>query len=118
MRVSKCESILSFSNEDPLGHFLVAGIGGIYTGILDEVLLLPNPVPRATIREQLAASNLGRLVHHIGGDAALDQVTAALGALQGLIQAHGDKIESIDVNPLLVGEKSCIAVDALIVPRV
>jgi hypothetical protein len=57
------------------------------------------------------------LIHHIGGTGALDQVTAALAALQSLIQAHGEQIESIDVNPLLVGEKGCIAVDALIVPR-
>jgi hypothetical protein len=117
MMAAKAEIILGVSNEDPLGHFLVAGLGGIYTEILDEVLLLPIPVARATIRERLAASKLGRLVKHIGGDSGLDQVTAALAALQGLIQVHGDKIESIDVNPLLVGEKSCIAVDALIVPR-
>jgi acyl-CoA synthetase (NDP forming) len=117
MMAAKAEIILGVSNEDPLGHFLVAGLGGIYTEILDEVLLLPIPVARATIRERLAASKLGRLVHHIGGDAVLDQVTSALAALQGLIQVHGEAIESIDVNPLLVGEKSCIAVDALIVPR-
>lgn len=116
MMTAKAEVILGVSNEDPLGHFLVAGLGGIYTEILDEVLLLPIPVPRAAIRERLAASKLGRLVKHIGGDGALDQVTDAMGALQGLIQAHGEAIESIDVNPLLVGEKSCIAVDALIVP--
>ena len=117
MMAAKAEIILGVSNEDPLGHFLVAGLGGIYTEILDEVLLLPIPVARATIRDGLAGSKLGRLVQHIGGAAALDQVTSALCALQALIQAHGDKIESIDVNPLLVGEKSCIAVDALIVPK-
>ena len=117
MRDAKAEIILGVSNESPLGHFLVAGLGGIYTEVLDEVMLLPIPVARATIRTRLATSKLGRLVHHIGGDAALDQVTGALAALQGLIQAHGDKIESIDVNPLLVGEAGCIAVDALIVPR-
>jgi acyl-CoA synthetase (NDP forming) len=117
MMAARCEIILGVSNEDPLGHFLVAGLGGIYTEVLDEVILLPIPLARATIRERLAASKLGRLVKHIGGEGALDQVTASLGALQGLIQAHGDKIESIDVNPLLVGEKNCIAVDALIVPR-
>jgi acyl-CoA synthetase (NDP forming) len=117
MMAAKAEIILGVSNEQPLGHFLVAGLGGIYTEVLDEVMLLPIPVARATIRERLVGSKLGRLIRHIGGDAALDQVTAALNALQGLIQAHGDKIESIDVNPLLVGEKGCIAVDALIVPR-
>lgn len=117
MMAAKAEIIVGVSNESPLGHFLVAGLGGIYTEILDEVVLLPIPVARATIRETLVASKLGRLVRHIGGDAALDQVTGALAALQGLIQVHGDKIESIDVNPLLVGETSCIAVDALIVPK-
>lgn len=45
----------------------------------------------------------------------LDDVVHALDALQTLIGSCGDLIKSIDVNPLLVGDARCAAVDALIV---
>ena len=111
------ELIIGVSQEDPLGHFLVAGLGGIYTEVLDEVMLLPIPVARETIRARFADSKVGRLVNHIGGDAGVEGVVVALAGLQSLIQSHGDRIQSIDVNPLLVGEAGCMAVDALIVPK-
>lgn len=117
MMASKAELIAGVSWEEPLGHFLVIGLGGIYTEVLDEVTLLPIPVARETIRNQIAAGKIGHLVSLIGGEKALDQVVQTLDALQRLVVAHGDKIQSIDVNPLLVGESGCMAVDALIVPK-
>ena len=47
---------------------------------------------------------------------AIPPVAAALAALRRLVLAHGAAIETIDVNPLLVGAGVCIAVDALIIP--
>ena len=34
-----------------------------------------------------------------------------------LVLADGARIASIDVNPLLVGDEGCVAVDALVVLR-
>jgi len=117
MAPARAELIAGVSWEEPLGHFLVIGLGGIYTEVLDEVMLLPVPVSPARIRVRLADSKVGRLVRRIGGDKALDEVVRALDGLQRLVMTHGDRIRSIDVNPLLVGEAGCVAVDALIVPR-
>jgi acyl-CoA synthetase (NDP forming) len=117
MLPAKAELIAGVSWEEPLGHFLVIGLGGIYTEVLDEVMLLPIPVSPATIRSRLAAGRIGRLVRLIGGDAALTDVVQTLDALQRLVVAHEEAIRSIDINPLLVGETGCVAVDALIVPK-
>ena len=117
MMPAKAELIVGVSWEDPLGHFLVAGLGGIYTEVLDEAILLPVPVSRDRIRARLSDSKTGHLVKVIGGEKALEEVVQSLDSLQRLVMTHEDKIRSIDVNPLLVGEKGCVAVDALIVPR-
>jgi acyl-CoA synthetase (NDP forming) len=111
------ELIVGVSWEEPLGHFLVVGFGGVHAEVLDEVMLLPVPVSPATIRSRVAGSRIGRLVQRIGGAAAVTTVLETLDKLQRLVSAHADDILSIDINPLLVGETGCMAVDALIVPK-
>jgi hypothetical protein len=49
------------------------------------------------------------------GGARLAQVVAALDALQQFVMANADIVESVDINPLLVSNTTCMAVDALIV---
>ena len=51
-----------------------------------------------------------------GANDPLALTVNVLVALQAVIATSGDLVESIDVNPFLIGE-TCIAVDALIVPR-
>jgi acyl-CoA synthetase (NDP forming) len=121
MKSSKAELILGVSSEQPLGHFLVAGLGGIYTEALNESRLFPIPIAPAAMRKRLLETRLGHLLAAIdegrsaGRPSVVDGVLASLNALQQLIQKHGDRIESIDVNPLLVGDAGCMAVDALVV---
>ncbi|MGZ5834762.1 MAG: acetate--CoA ligase family protein [Xanthobacteraceae bacterium] len=115
MLSGKAELILGVTTEMPFGHFLVAGLGGIYTELFNDVVLFPVPISPDTIREWLKDATVGKLACQIGGDIALDRITDALSALQKLVLAHSDKIQSIDVNPLLLTELGLVAVDALIV---
>ena len=149
MKASKAELIVGVSWEPPLGHFLVAGLGGVYTEALNESRLFPIPIAAAAMRKRVLETRLGRLLAAIdagagkvaagngkvdaesgkvdagssivdanGGKAVpavLEGLLASLEALQRLILAHGDRIESIDVNPLLAGPAGCVAVDALVV---
>ncbi|MCC6888286.1 MAG: acetate--CoA ligase family protein [Hyphomicrobiales bacterium] len=114
---AQVELILGVNYEPGLGHFLVAGLGGIYTEAFDEVTLFAFPSPTEQIQMRLAASRVGRILSHLKGSPdALRQTVQALAALQVTVAAAGDMIDSIDVNPFLVGDH-CIAVDALIVPK-
>ncbi len=121
MKAAKAELIVGVSWEPPLGHFLVAGLGGIYTEALNESRLFPIPIAAAAMRKRLLDTRLGRLLAAIdagrgkGAPSLVEAVLGSLEALQRLILAHGDRIESIDVNPLLAGDSGCVAVDALIV---
>ena len=115
MLKSSAELILGSAREAELGHFIVIGLGGIHAELLDQVMLFPVPSSVTTIRETLLATPLGRLLLRLGGEAVLDQVVAAASCLQGLLLAQGDCIASVDINPLLVTDRGCQGVDALIV---
>jgi hypothetical protein len=113
------ELIAGVSREGDLGHFLVVGLGGIYSEILDDVLLFPAGVSRERLRSDIAASRIGRIATQGRDDhgAVVDCLADVLESLQTLVLSAGDRIESIDVNPILVRDGVCTAVDALVVLR-
>ena len=105
---ASAELIVGVSREAPLGHFLVFGLGGVHAEALDQASLLPVPAAPAAIRACIAASPLARI-------APAEDLARILEGLQALVLDHADRIDSIDVNPLLVTGERCVAVDALIV---
>jgi acyl-CoA synthetase (NDP forming) len=120
MLPAKCELIVGVSREAQLGHFLVFGLGGINAELFDAVLLLPIELDVAAMTARIAASRLGGLLRSAGTckHSALDHLTPILAGLQQLILAAPDRIESIDLNPVIVTkDNDLMAVDALIVRR-
>jgi len=117
MLKGQAELILGISHEASLGHFLVIGLGGVNTELLDQVVLLPVPSTRNAIMETLAPAPLGRLLRKLagGGDALLTDVVDNACALQALVRSEPGRIRSVDINPVLVTAQGCKAVDALIV---
>jgi hypothetical protein len=104
------------STEPGLGHFLIYGLGGVHTELLSHVDLLPIPSSPEFIRSSVAASLVGRvLATRNDGDRLMEQFCAILGKLQRLALHFSDTIDSIDINPILLGKEGCIGVDALIV---
>lgn len=116
MLSSRAELILGVSREAGLGHFIVVGLGGIHTELFDEVVLFPVPVAADTVAERLRTSRPGRFLERIAGNANPPGLIEAIQALQHLVLSDGPRIASIDVNPLLVRDEGCVAVDALVVP--
>jgi len=119
MLAGACELIAGVSWEAALGHFLVYGLGGVYAEAIDEVTLLPVPVDPRAVRASIARSRAGRVLAAIERrpGALADALAGALDGLQALVANAGDRIASVDVNPLLATDDRLIAVDALIVPR-
>jgi acyl-CoA synthetase (NDP forming) len=119
MIAGELEVIAGVSWEGELGHFIVFGLGGVHAELLDEVLLLPVPLGRATVRERVVASRAGRLLAAVASDPAalFEAVVDVLVALQAVVADHGERIASIDVNPLVARGADLVAVDALLVTR-
>jgi acyl-CoA synthetase (NDP forming) len=119
MLSSGVEVIAGVSWEPGLGHFLVYGLGGVHAELFDEVTLLPVPATSAALRASIDASRVGHLL--AATERAPGILTTALhdvlDALQAFTVVYGERIASIDVNPLLASADRLTAVDALIVPR-
>ena len=110
MIAATAELIAGVGREAPLGHFVVFGLGGVHAEALDQVTLLPIPASAATLRARIESSRLAHI-------APVEDLARVLEALQALVLEHPERIDSIDVNPLLVTAEGCMGVDALIVFR-
>ena len=125
-RVLVCETIpagpelsLGLARDHELGPLLVVGAGGVLVELLaDRAVALP-PVGPAQARRMLGTLRASRLLAGVRGQppADLDAVTAAITGLSQLAAELGDVLEALDINPLICGPSSAVAVDALAVPR-
>lgn len=110
------ELILGVTRDASLGYFLVVGLGGIYTEVLDLSIMVPIPFLPTVCRDWLSGSRLGDLVASVDRSGALrDEIIRIADALQKLVVSTDGAIGAIDINPLLIGPWGCKAVDALVV---
>ena len=112
----RLELIAGVTHEQGLGHFLVFGLGGVHAEAFDQIAMLPIPVGRPDIASCVDASYVARVLDAMEptGNARRCLVDV-LSSLQALIGRHGARIDSIDINPLLLVGDSLVAVDALLV---
>jgi acetyltransferase len=111
------EALVGVTAEPGLGHFLVAGLGGVHAEALQDAALWHVPADRPTIRDRLVRTRLGQVLTSARWEAprALDDVISTLLRLQALVVAGGARISAIDVNPLLLGPSGALALDARVV---
>jgi acyl-CoA synthetase (NDP forming) len=112
------EAIAGVTRADGVGLVLLAGLGGIHAEALRNVTTWPLPAGRAAIEAKLALSGLGRVLasprwRHLACAALFVDL---LLALQDAALALGDRLQAIDINPVILGAGGAIAVDALVVP--
>ncbi len=112
------EAIAGIARADGVGLVLLAGLGGVHAEALRDVTIWPLPVARETVESRLRRGALGRVLHgprwkHAGTAAAFADV---LMGLQTAALSLGDRLQAIDVNPVILGAGGAIAVDALVLP--
>lgn len=110
------ELLAGITFEPGLGYFLVCGMGGVYTESFAQTLTLCAPCTVNELKAELQASFIGTILRAINPQGqALQRVTEVLDALQRAAISSKGQIKSIDINPLLVADNECTAVDALLV---
>lgn len=108
---------------DPVfGPAIVVGLGGIFTEIFDDVAARICPIDRDEALDMIGEIRAYPLLSGTRGRPcanvdALANVLLALGGKEGLLVEHADRIEAIDLNPVIVSPSSAVAVDARIVLR-
>ena len=99
------EALCGMTRDPHYGPVLVVGVGGSDVEAVDRVVATLAPVDGAAAV---------RLVADAGVEDPHGVVAATLVALGRLALAE-PRIESVDVNPLVVGAEGTVAVDALVV---
>jgi acetyl-CoA synthetase len=110
------ELILGVVRDPAYGYTLTIGAGGILTELLADTVTCMIPASETDIRAALAGLKTAALLTGYRGrsHANLDTVVSACMALQAYVAEADDRLEELDINPLIVTPHRAVAADALI----
>ena len=110
------ELILGVVRDPAYGYTLTIGAGGILTELLADTATLMIPASEGEIRDALAGLKTAALLTGYRGRAHgdIEAVVAACMALQAYVAGIDDRLEELDINPLMVTPHGAVAADALI----
>lgn len=110
------ELIVGIIRDPQFGFFMTLGAGGIFVELLRQVEQVLLPASRAEIEAALTRLPLHSVLAGYRGGAGCDMpaLVDAIEAVAAFATAHGERLEELDVNPLLALPTGAVAVDALI----
>jgi len=113
------ELSLGLARDAGLGPLVVVAAGGTLVELLDDKAVALPPVSEAQAARMLGTLRASRLLEGVRGapPASREAVIRAVTALSALAADLGDRLEALDINPLICGPDSAVAVDALLIPR-
>jgi acyl-CoA synthetase (NDP forming) len=113
------EIYLGLQSQPNLGTFVILGLGGIWTELLDDVQIRPVGLLEGEAHEMIRElRGYKRLTGARGTEPVdLDLIADCIMRVDALGASIGDLIESLDINPIIVKGNIAIAVDALLVRR-
>lgn len=118
MATSGQEIILGAKRDPQWGAVIIVGLGGIWTELLHDIVIMPTDCSHAEIITRLRSLKAGRLFDGYRGQGALDigELATVVEKLSRFVEAN-PTITEIDINPLIVREQGqgVLALDALIV---
>jgi len=112
------EMILGLVRDPAFGPVVLLGSGGVHAEVLKDVVFALPPFDAETARRLIDRLRLRPLLDGVRGapPADLDAFCRAAAKFSALAAALGDRLETLDVNPVLVRPEGCVAVDALVEP--
>jgi acetate---CoA ligase (ADP-forming) len=118
-RAGGIELLVGIVTDPAWGQVLAVGFGGIWVEILRDTALSVLPASRAQILQSLRSLRGARLFDGPRGTekADLDAVADVIASVAELAQRLGDRLEALEINPLLVRGSQVEALDALITWR-
>jgi succinyl-CoA synthetase beta subunit len=121
-RTGGIELITGVVRDPAWGLVLAVGLGGIWVEVLRDAalrVLLGEPVGPAEVRRALGELRGAAILRGARGSAPpdLDRVAGVVARISEVAIGLGDRLESLEVNPLLVRGKQVEALDALVTWR-
>ena len=113
------EMILGARRDPQFGPIVVLGFGGTLAEVIGDVVFALPPFAAEYARCRLNELKLGPLLRGFRSRPAanVDAFCGMAARFSAMVDALRDELDEVDINPVIVGAKHCIAVDALIVSR-
>lgn len=115
------EVILGVSHQHPFGPTITYGLGGVFTEIFADVSFGVPPFDEEWARRMVLGTKSAPLLLGARGRAAgdVDALVQTIMALQRFVVDCGDRVDELDLNPVLVRPAGLgvVAVDALLIAR-
>lgn len=110
------ELIVGVGRDPQFGLFLTLGAGGIFVELLRQTEQVLLPASKAQIAAALASLPFYPVLQGYRGKPGCDMpaLIAAIAAVAQFALDHADRLEELDVNPLLALPHGAVAVDALV----
>jgi len=98
------------------GYVLTIAAGGVLTELLTDSVSLLVPSSAADVKHALGQLRVTKLLNGFRGQPAanINAIVDAVMAVQRYVMEHTDRIEELEINPLLCTPQTAIAADALI----
>lgn len=116
METEGVEIFLGGKRDSSFGPVIVFGLGGIYVEVLKDLSYRIAPVSRSEALEMIDEIKSAKILHGFRGmpKCDIDKISRSIMGLSQLM-LDSPEIKEIDINPLKVTDKKCVAVDGKII---
>lgn len=116
---SGVELIVGAKIDPQFGPVILLGIGGTSVEIYQDTAIRMAPLKVADIESMVGALKARKILEGYRGAAPInmEKLIKTMMAFSGLVMELADRIESIDLNPVMCSDTECIVADARIMLR-
>jgi acyl-CoA synthetase (NDP forming) len=113
------ETVVGLSTDELFGPVIMFGLGGVFVEIFEDVTFRVPPFDKNEANRMVREVKGFKLLEGARGQkpANVRGLVDVIMKVQRLALDHADLLDELDINPLLVGPKRVVALDALAVPR-
>ena len=114
------ELALGVVRDPQFGPLVLVAAGGVLVEVLHDRRLAFPPLDEPRARDLVDRLRVRPLLDGVRGapPADVDAFVHAVTRLSVLAADLGDRLDALDVNPVIVTSDGCVAVDALVIPRI
>jgi hypothetical protein len=111
------ELVIGVKRDPVFGTVVMVGAGGIYIEVLNDVVFRKAPVTVAEAHAMLGELRSARVLRGVRGKPPVDfdALARAVHAVSCFAAAAGDRLEELDLNPVICSSEHVTAVDWLVV---
>lgn len=113
------EVALGVVRDPTFGALVLVAAGGVLVELLKDRRLAFPPLDDDRARRMIDGLKMRPMLDGLRGADAADvgSLARAVSRLSLLAADLGDRLDAVDVNPVIVSARGCVAVDALVIPR-